>query len=79
MIKSLINKGSDEREIFQSARKSGFTTMTENGLSLVLNKMTTLDEILRVIPFNKSDLKNEEWIINAKLLFKDNYYIDLPN
>ena len=79
MIKSLINEGSDENEIFRSARKSGFTTMTENGFSLVLDKMTTLEEVLRVIPFNESDLNNEEWIINAKVLLKDNYYIDLPN
>ncbi len=78
-IKCLINDGSGEKEIFQNARKSGLITMAENGLSLVLNKMTTLDEILRVIPFDEDDSRNEELMINAKVLFKDNYFIDLPN
>lgn len=78
-IKSLVNDGSGEKEIFHNARKSGLVTMAENGLSLALNKITTPDEILRVIPFDEDDSRNEELMINAKVLFKDNYFVDLPN
>lgn len=78
-IKNLINDGSGEKEIFQNARKSGLITMAENGLSLVLNKITTLDEILRVLPLDENSLINEELLINAKVLFRDSYFIELPN
>jgi len=47
-IKTLILENAQEREIRDEARKEGMQTLRENGIRLVLDGVTTLDEILRV-------------------------------
>jgi type II secretory ATPase GspE/PulE/Tfp pilus assembly ATPase PilB-like protein len=79
-IKQLINEKATEKEIFQSARKTGFTTMEENGLYLVLKKLTTFEEIFRAIPSEEISAKNgNQWVRDTKTLFKEDYFKDNPN
>ena len=47
-IKSLILEGVQEYRIREAARREGMRTLRENGLKLVSDGVTTLDEILRV-------------------------------
>jgi type IV pilus assembly protein PilB len=47
-IKSLILENAQEYQIREEARKEGMQTLRENGMRLVLDGITTLDEILRV-------------------------------
>jgi len=48
-IRDLIMKHADSDTIRDLALKEGMTTMFQDGLEKILNKMTTLEEILRVI------------------------------
>jgi len=47
-IKSLILEGAQEYLIREEARREGMKTIRENGLKLVFDGVTTIDEILRV-------------------------------
>ena len=47
-IKALILETAQEYKIRDQARLEGMTTLRENGMALVLNGITTLDEIVRV-------------------------------
>lgn len=47
-IKSLILASSQEYEIRDAARREGMKTLRENGMTLALDGVTTLDEIVRV-------------------------------
>lgn len=47
-IKSLILENAQEYQIRDEARKEGMQTLRENGMKLVFDGMTTLDEVLRV-------------------------------
>ncbi|MGE0082890.1 MAG: GspE/PulE family protein [Desulfococcaceae bacterium] len=75
-LKELILSQASEGEIFMQARKKGMTTMEENGLYLALNKITTLDEIVRVVP---PDLigtpRKEGWEKQIISAFDDALYI----
>ena len=48
-IKDLIMKRADHDEIASRAIKEGMTTMFENGIDAVLNGVTTVEEVFRVI------------------------------
>lgn len=48
-ISELIVKKAPRAELMQAARASGMTTMLENGITKVLNGITTLEEVLRVV------------------------------
>lgn len=47
-IKSLILEGAQEHRIREEARREGMKTIRENGLKLVFDGVTTLDEVMRV-------------------------------
>jgi type II secretion system protein E len=47
-IRSLIVSRSSSREVQTAARKSGFTTLRENGLGKAAKGLTTLEEVMRV-------------------------------
>ena len=54
--------------------------MEENGLYLVLKKLTTFEEIFRVIPSEEISAKNgDEWVANTRIIFKEDYFKDYPN
>lgn len=48
-ISELIVRKAPRIELMQAARESGMTTMLENGITRVLNGITTLEEVLRVV------------------------------
>jgi type II secretory ATPase GspE/PulE/Tfp pilus assembly ATPase PilB-like protein len=48
-IKDLIMKRASSDQIMVQARKNGMTTMLEDGITKVLNGITTLQEVLRII------------------------------
>lgn len=69
--KHITQKGS-EKEILMAARGSGTTTMEENALYLVLNKTTTFEEILRVVPPEEISVKSKDtWEKNILGLFDE--------
>lgn len=47
-LKTLILESAQEHEIRDQARREGMKTLRENGVSLAVNGVTTLDEIIRV-------------------------------
>ncbi|RJO65147.1 MAG: type II/IV secretion system protein [Candidatus Omnitrophota bacterium] len=47
-IKDLIIANASEQDMRQQAAKDGFTTLRENGFKLVVQGMTTVEEVLRV-------------------------------
>lgn len=76
ILKEIILKRASEREIFTAARQRGMTTMEENGLYLVLNKITTLEEILRVIPSDEiSTQRKGAWEKKIISLFDEAIYL----
>jgi type IV pilus assembly protein PilB len=76
MIKERILHRASEGEILDAARKKGMTTMEENGLYLVLNKITTLEEILRTVPPEVIHTQREEdWEKQIISAFDDALYI----
>jgi type IV pilus assembly protein PilB len=76
VLKEIILKRASEREIFTAARKRGMTTMEENGLYLVLNKITTLEEIIRVIPSDEiSTARKGDWEKKIISLFDEAIYL----
>ncbi|MFP4349073.1 MAG: GspE/PulE family protein [Thermodesulfobacteriota bacterium] len=76
ILKEIILKRASEREIFTAARHRGMTTMEENGLYLVLNKITTLEEILRVIPSDEiSTQRKGAWEKQIISLFDEAIYL----
>lgn len=48
-ISELIVRKAPRSELMKAARESGMTTMLENGIAKVLNGITTLEEVLRVV------------------------------
>ena len=61
-IKELLYRGGDEGQILTAARKMGMSTMEENGLFLALQKITTPEEILRVMPPEEiGTLRKGDW------------------
>jgi general secretion pathway protein E len=47
-LRRLITSGASERELLERARESGYRTMFEDGLDLVLAGETTFEDVLRV-------------------------------
>ncbi|QTA80327.1 Putative type II secretion system protein [Desulfonema limicola] len=75
-IKDLILKQASAREIYIAARNKGMTTMEENGLYLALNKITTLEEILRVVPHEDIETRRKgAWEKQIISMFDDAIYI----
>ena len=71
-IRELILNKRPERELLKAARESGMTTMEENGLYLVLNNITTLEEVLRVLPPGSvNEKKAKGWEKRITSLFDD--------
>ncbi len=76
VLKELILSRASEGEIFAEARQNGMTTMEENGLYLVLNKITTLEEILRAVPPDMlGPPRKEGWEKEIISAFDDALYI----
>ena len=48
-IKELVENEASEDEIRKAAEKNGMTSMIEDGFQKVLNGLTTLDELFRVL------------------------------
>jgi len=48
-ISHLIAMNKDKKDILETAKKSGFITMIEDGINKIKQGITTLDEILRVV------------------------------
>ena len=48
-IKKMIVEGKTAVDIYGKARESGYLTMKEDGIIKMLNGLTTLDEIRRVL------------------------------
>lgn len=48
-IKKMIVEGKDAIEIYGQAREEGFLTMKEDGIMKMLDGLTTLDELRRVL------------------------------
>jgi type IV pilus assembly protein PilB len=48
-IKKLIVDGKSTMDIYGRARENGYLTMKEDGIIKMLNGLTTLDEIRRVL------------------------------
>ena len=48
-LRTLIQSGSDEKVILETAEKEGFVTMREDALIKVLSAETTFDEVVRVL------------------------------
>ena len=48
-IRDLIMKGMADREILNVARKAGMKTIFEDGIDRVLQGLTTIDEVTRVV------------------------------
>ncbi len=75
-LKELILRQAPEGEIFMQARKKGMTTMEENGLYLTLNKITTLEEIVRVVPPDMISMPRKDgWEKQIISAFDDALYI----
>jgi type II secretory ATPase GspE/PulE/Tfp pilus assembly ATPase PilB-like protein len=53
-IKALINKDSSEQDIVEFAKKEGYLPMIDRSRDLVYEGLTTIDEILRVVPVETS-------------------------
>jgi type II secretory ATPase GspE/PulE/Tfp pilus assembly ATPase PilB-like protein len=47
-VRTLINRGADANAIRDVARKQGMTTLIEDGLRLVRQGVTTVEEVIRV-------------------------------
>ncbi len=61
-LRELILRRAPEREMWIAARKAGMATLEENGLYLALKKLTTLEELLRVISADDiTSKKKENW------------------
>ncbi|GBC60391.1 type II secretion system protein GspE [Desulfonema ishimotonii] len=76
IIRELILRRASEREIFMAVRGKGMTTMEENGLYLVLNRITTLEEIVRVIPPDEIATRRKgAWEKYILSLFDDAIYL----
>jgi|GEM_PF-2470610 len=70
-VKELIIGRASEEEMMTAARNAGMVTMEENGLYLVIRKLTTPEELLRVIPYeNIIETKKEDWKEKIRLLFE---------
>ncbi|MCX5665646.1 MAG: GspE/PulE family protein [Candidatus Omnitrophica bacterium] len=52
-IKALILESAQEYKILEAARSEGMKTLRENGIALVLEGVTTLDEVVRVTVGNQ--------------------------
>ena len=52
-IKALILESAQEYKILETARQEGMKTLRENGIALVLEGVTTLDEVVRVTVGNQ--------------------------
>lgn len=70
-LRELILRRAPERELWIAARKAGMATLEENGLYLALKKLTTLEELLRVIsPDDITAKKKEDWDQKIITLFE---------
>lgn len=76
VIREMIANRAPVRDIFHTARKNGMTTMQENGLYMVLNKITTLEEILRVVPREETGIRREgAWEEHILSAYDDAIYV----
>jgi type II secretory ATPase GspE/PulE/Tfp pilus assembly ATPase PilB-like protein len=60
IIRDLIMKGRADREILNVARKAGMKTIFEDGIDRVLQGLTTLDEVTRVVAPPRVPSKGKE-------------------
>jgi type IV pilus assembly protein PilB len=75
-MRELILRQASEREIFKAAREKGMTTMEEYGLYLVVNKITTLEEVLRSIPSDETiTRRRDNWERRIISKFDDAIYV----
>ena len=56
-IKALILSGDEEHVLREQARTDGMVTLRENGMKLVAQGQTTIDEVLRVTVGDKDQDK----------------------
>ena len=69
-LRELISSRASFNEILMCARSSGMTTIEENAIYLALKKITTPEEILRVIPNEDITIKKKDfWEKNILELF----------
>jgi len=69
LIKNLILERASANDIEKAARSSGIKTMLQNGLSRVVEGVTTLEEIMNVI--STQDLKTDEQASFSEVIVED--------